>query len=390
MAHALIKTFDVGAGDCIFFVLNNGDRRFSIMTDCGKYDVSIGNYVANELDNHIDLLIVTHIDEDHVLGIQDMLSDLKDLTIGRIIFNCAQLTKVQPKNLPPSAKEAMEKLKNSKAKKGGRKKEISAPQSLLLSSLILASEELRVAWGKQEAYVTSASVPMDLGDGFGTLTFLSPDEKDISRLDRRFRKAFVDNFYMRYDGPYVEESSIYELLLCGISEPVSELKKISSTRLSVNQLRSIVSDDVTPRITNANKASLAFMWECNGSRVLFCGDADPQTIVYNFLRSNYLPQGQHAVFDAIKVPHHGSAHNCGSRFWDTFDSENIFITGSDKDWERPSKLCLAKIVARPCEKPRILRYTHSNKTIEWMQSDTTVADALKYTLTKDCEYGFEY
>lgn len=390
MAHALIKTFDVGAGDCIFFVLNNEGRQFSIMIDCGRYVDSIGNYVSNELGNHIDLLIVTHIDEDHVVGIQDMLSELKDLTIDRIIFNCAQLTKVQPKDLPPSAKEAMEKIKKSKAKKGGRKKEISAPQSLLLSSQILASVELMAAWSKQEPYVTADSTPLDLGDSFGTLTFLSPDEKDLSRLDRLFRKAFVDNFYMKYEGPYNDESSLYELLLSGLSKPVSEIKKISNTILSVNQLKSIASDDVTPRITDANKASLAFMWECNGRRVLFCGDAAPQVIVYNFLRSNNLPQGQYAIFDAIKVPHHGSAHNCGSKFWDTFDSENIFITGSDNDWERPSKLCLAKIVARPCEKPRILRYTQSNKTIEWMQSDPTVADALKYNLTKDCVYGFEY
>lgn len=130
MAHALIKTFDVGAGDCIFFVLNNGDRQFSIMIDCGRYDDSIGNYVSNELGNHIDLLIVTHIDEDHVVGINDMLSELKDLNIDRIIFNCAQLTKVKPKDLPPSAKEAIEKIKNSKAKKGGMKKEVSAPSGV--------------------------------------------------------------------------------------------------------------------------------------------------------------------------------------------------------------------------------------------------------------------
>lgn len=390
MAHALIKTFDVGSGDCIFFVLNNGERQFSIMIDCGRYDDSIGNYVASELGNHIDLLIITHIDEDHVVGVQELLSNAKDLKIDRIIFNCAQMTKVQPKDLPPSAKEAMEKIKNSKAKKGGRKKEVSALQSLLLSSQILGSEGLRVAWGTQEVYVTAASAPLDLGEGFGSLTFLSPNEEDIFRLDRKFRKAFVDNFYMKYEGPYSEESSLYEMLLCGLSKPVSVIKKISHVGLSVHQLKSLASDDVTPSITDANKASLAFMWECNGRRVLFCGDADPQAIVYNFLRNNNLPNGQYAIFDAIKVPHHGSAHNCGSKFWDTFDSENIFITGSDNEWERPSKLCLAKIVARPCENPRTLRFTQSNKTIEWLQSDPKVADALKYNLTKDCEYGFEY
>ena len=311
------------------------------------------------------------------------------MKIDKIIFNCAQLTKIQIKDLPPSAKEVIEHLQKRKSKKQGRKKEVSAKQSLLLTNQILESEGLRAAWEKQKAYVTAASVPIDLGDSFGSLTFLSPDEEQINKLDRVFKKAFVDNFYMKYEGPYTNESSLFELLMGDYSGPLSEIKKISHAGLSVQLLNSIASEDIYPNISPANTASIAFIWECNGKRVLFCGDADPQTIVYNFLRKHNIPQGQYAFFDAIKVPPHGSAHNCGSKFWDTFDSENIFITGA-KEWERPSKLCLAKIVLRPCVNRRNIRYTKSNKTIEWMLSDRSVMEELKYALTNDCEYGFDY
>lgn len=148
-------------------------------------------------------------------------------------------------------------------------------------------------------------------------------------------------------------------------------------------------DEIVPHISPNNRSSLAFIWECNGKRVLFCGDADPKTIVYNYLRNHNIPQGQYAFFEAIKVSHHGSVHNSGSKFWETFDSENIFITGA-KDLERPSKQCLAKIVVRPCSRCRNIRYTKSNKTIEWMQSDQSVMAELKYVITNDCEYGFDY
>lgn len=220
MAHALIKTFDVGEGDCIFFVMNNGEQRFSIMIDCGYFSEQIENYIVSELENHIDLLIITHIDEDHIIGIKDMLSKNEELIIDRIIFNCAQLTNVQTKDLPPKAEEVLDKLKKSTVNKK-RKKTVSARQSLLLSSQILRSKSLKVAWDKQKTYITAASDPVDLGLGFGSLSFVSPDEECVTKLYRAFKKAFVDNFYMKYEGPYTNESSVYELLVQGLSRPMS-------------------------------------------------------------------------------------------------------------------------------------------------------------------------
>lgn len=83
------KTFQSGVGDSIFLLLKQGESLFSIMVDCGVFTDEIKNYLQNNLSNHIDLLIVTHIDSDHILRIESMLTTISP-TIGRILFNCYQ------------------------------------------------------------------------------------------------------------------------------------------------------------------------------------------------------------------------------------------------------------------------------------------------------------
>lgn len=62
------------------------------MVDCGNYTPEVNDYVENEFHNHIDYLIVTHIDNDHINGLIEMLSSKSDLAIKHIFYNCYQRT----------------------------------------------------------------------------------------------------------------------------------------------------------------------------------------------------------------------------------------------------------------------------------------------------------
>ena len=46
------------------------------MIDCGKYTSSIKDYVEHELGRHINLLVATHIDNDHIDGLVEMLEQI--------------------------------------------------------------------------------------------------------------------------------------------------------------------------------------------------------------------------------------------------------------------------------------------------------------------------
>ena len=59
-----IKTFESGAGDCIFLVMKDemDNSCFHIMMDCNVLTDEIKAYIRDELYKRIDVLIVTHID----------------------------------------------------------------------------------------------------------------------------------------------------------------------------------------------------------------------------------------------------------------------------------------------------------------------------------------
>ena len=83
--RATIRTFQSKQGDCIFFITEGNDSRFVIMIDCGKYTEEIKKYVEEELGKHINLLVVTHIDNDHVDGVIEMIEQTPDVRIDKIL-----------------------------------------------------------------------------------------------------------------------------------------------------------------------------------------------------------------------------------------------------------------------------------------------------------------
>ena len=103
--RAILKTFESGAGDCIFLVMKDAidGSSFHIMMDCNVLTDEIKTYIRDELYKYIDVLIVTHIDSDHANGITKLMRnpDFADMQIGMILFNGFQPQTKQPQTLPP-------------------------------------------------------------------------------------------------------------------------------------------------------------------------------------------------------------------------------------------------------------------------------------------------
>lgn len=74
------KTFNVGVGDCITLLLKNDDKEMYFMVDCCLYKPEVNDYIKNEFHGHIDSLILTHIDNDQINGLIEMLKSKPNLT----------------------------------------------------------------------------------------------------------------------------------------------------------------------------------------------------------------------------------------------------------------------------------------------------------------------
>lgn len=387
-----LKTFNVGAGDCITLLLKNDVMEMHIMVDCGNYTSEVNEYVENVFHNHIDYLIVTHIDNDHINGLIEMLSSKPDLTINHILYNCYQRTsddlKAWDENMVANVKRVYGHLPVVVDMLEGK---IDAKASKTLADLILGNENWKKAW--QREYVTVEMLKIDLGNDMGRFIFLSPTNEALDVLDKEYRLLFWKTLYKSKELDYNKEETIYEALLRVMTQEhdeESQEKLVSSKFLDENALKSYA-DEELKGLSPANEASIAFVWEHDGHKILFMGDANPQQIAEK-LRDVYKDQPKPILFEAIKVSHHGSAHSTSKELMSVADSEHYFVTGGAN--ARPSYQALARIVMAPLCKGishREIRYNRGNDVLKTLDNQESLKRKYHYSILGNAnEYEVSY
>ena len=399
-----IKTFHSGMGDCIFLLLSSKKKQFSIMVDCGSYEEPIQKYVKEDLNSEIDLLIITHIDNDHIIGVTEMLS--KGIKVNHIIFNCYQRSGYgETQKLDKSQRERLEAIE----KEVGlivndiidprRPTPRSASTAMKgVAATILGRPELKQVW--DEPY-TLCGTQVDLKE-WGTITFLSPTMNEIENLDKEFRQALfkelnVDNAMGKWD----EQENMFEILLRyamlqdSTKVPMMKAKpgkKEPDTMTLEERLLKAADESVqTSQITAANQASLAFVWEKDGHRVLVMGDANPDVVVKG-LQTHYKGQTFPVLFDAIKVSHHGSHYNTTKELVQCADTEHYFFTGG-QELKRPSEAALGRMALCPLPEglqKRTFHFNFSTSLVEQLKNNKTLKGKYKFSVdTKKNELKFK-
>lgn len=56
--HYIFKTFNVGYGDCMTLLLQNGNDELHIIVDCGNFTKMWNDYIAQTFGKRIDYLIM--------------------------------------------------------------------------------------------------------------------------------------------------------------------------------------------------------------------------------------------------------------------------------------------------------------------------------------------
>ena len=87
-----------------------------------------------------------------------------------------------------------------------------------------------------------------------------------------------------------------------------------------------------PDASISNQASIVFIFEFDGLRMLFCGDAPDYTFV----------DSVNGHFDLVKLPHHGSIKNISESLLKRIDADKFLICADGTS--HPSKQTIAKIL----------------------------------------------
>lgn len=394
--HATFKTFKCKDGDCIFLILNDNDDQFVIMTDCGFFEKNIEKYIREYCHCHINLLIVTHIDQDHILGVTKMMQKVSELHIDKIIYNSYKRNNGPKRKLTKTEQNWLDSIKPEiqPVALDILEHNISANQSIDLASVIMSLGKFETKWNR-DTILTGSCIDLDK---WGIIKFVSPEQQDIDALNEEFYSAFYKLLY--FDAAKVnlkDGESIYELILryvdaFRLSHEENKISAVPFTTESVHKLAEIPAR--TNEITPNNKASLAYVWESkdNSHRILVMGDANPDTVVKGLMKT--YPEGKRPlIMDAIKVSHHGSHFNTTNELLRQADSQHYFFTGG-AEGVRPHENTIAKIISNPISEDipgRTLHFNYNTSLIGLLIRDRTIQKEFHFHCDKKVnQYDFDF
>lgn len=289
-------------GDCI--LIEYVPLHF-IMIDGGYVD-TYKNYLFPRLKEIagqggvVDLIVVTHIDGDHISGVIKLLEEEElPIEIKHIWYNGYRHVQsiVKVSEVPETFVHKSICKENSKE----TCKPISARQGCTLSTLIF---QKGLVWNEP----TGGGVikaPMTIQLSKATIHILSPNETDIENLCDFWRKRLIKDGLLRKEHSAEYWDDAFEFCLSK-DKPGFRFheKKVSKSY----DLRKIEEEPYEPDDSVTNGSSIAFVLEAEGKRILFMGDAHAETVVES-LNALYGTENAPFKFDAVKLSHHGSYNN---------------------------------------------------------------------------------
>lgn len=387
------RSFDVGIGDCnvIRLVKDNG-TQYTIMVDCGKYSQDIKEYVRDVLHNHIDLLIATHIDGDHILGIIKMLNDHEGLSVDNIWYNSYRRTNIKTRiELNEQQKIILEQIKQALPVEFDaiNYREISNTQGKSLAKTILKNEALYRVW--RTDYITDQTEDFILPNDFGRIVLLGPKQEALLAIEERFKNAFDEYFMQIWNESIDCGEELQELLIRLIDSLQSRIKKatVASIKEPIHNAAFVrnAAKDETLDDSDTNYSSIAFMLECNGHKIAMLGDAFASTIEDTIVKK-YSDDEKPIACEAIKVSHHGSDGNNSKTLCNLISSHRYFIPGG-KGTEYPTWGTFGRIVeSNKDEYPKLVVFSHTCDMTELINglSSEDKADLGVETIITEQEY----
>jgi beta-lactamase superfamily II metal-dependent hydrolase len=259
----------------------------------------------------LELLVVTHIDSDHIDGAITLLnSDQSKLKIDEIWFN------------------SYDQLSD----------ELGVKQGDMLSELI---KQRNTPWnthfdGRAVTIPNSNEVKEIRLDGGLNITLLSPTRAELDKLRPEWKKeaklAGIEPG-SRKDAIRLlkEQAKKYETPSDLLGEETPNIEKL-------------VKLPYDPEITVANQSSIAFLADYDGKSCLFTGDASPlvvQSSISHLLKKN---NAEKLKVDAIKVSHHGSRENTSPKLQKLLDCKKFLISTNGAKYSHPHQESIARII----------------------------------------------
>lgn len=316
-----VEALPAAHGDCLWVEWDDGPHRRRMLIDGGParpHTLPVG--LAARFDRQpedrrdFELVVCSHIDDDHILGLLPLLTaPPKNFRTRDIWFNSLRHTGPADTLGVRSANRLTECLE------GGR-------------------FPWNAAVGGGPVVVPAQGGPPRIPLRGLTLTLLSPGPAQLARLRTAWRRSGTPR--SRADRDVLGSPA-------GPGEPVMDAQRLADLAARPYQ----------PDTSAGNGSSIAFLAEHpDGSRVLFGADAHADTLVRSLRR---IWHGNGFPVSLVKVPHHGSAHNVSAELVAALNCRDwLFCTNGGRGHEartragrstHPAPEAAARILVRNAE-----------------------------------------
>jgi beta-lactamase superfamily II metal-dependent hydrolase len=344
-----LTAFQSGKGDCL--LLSNTADTTRVLVD-GGMPAAYSSHVAPTLGalrrakKDIDLVYVSHIDQDHIGGVLRLLNDEVEWRVHEHQLKTRNRTHKEPAApRPPKVRQIWHNAFHEQVTKNAGEIEdaLAAIAPVLTGAEIASLKEAGLRQGSLATSIREAiqvprrispkqlkiplNLPADgklmmLRDGAKairvkdlTVTVLGPTEQHLKKLRADWNEWLRKN---KEALKAIREKGRKDVERLGASEFDMFLAIL---RLQTETFGN--PEDVTP----PNLASLTLLVEENGTSVLLTGDARGDQIIDGLTATRHLSDTRFNV-DVLKVPHHGSENNIESDFCDTVIAKHYVFCGN--------------------------------------------------------------
>ncbi len=345
----VIKSFEAGKGDAFLvsfgkveetqkhIIIDMGFGTTYSSTDDNKF--TIKNELTKLKRKIIDLLVVTHIDADHINGALKFIKENGEfhriIQVNEVWHNSyrhLQFSKEKKDNISTEEIAMLHSIIQQNRPKDENTGYVDISSYEQGSSLARYLYEYKYNWNTQfnnkTILVENNIVSKNIGDI--NIILLSPNEDKLNDLAEDWLDELEDK---KYNFTISDESifdDAFEFFNMYKKEQNSSYSPISvSDDLDFEMLAQIESKDGS----FTNGSSIAFIIEYDKKKLLFLGDAH-ENIIYeklNKLKDN----GYELKFDLVKLPHHGSNENISNRLLALIESKR-FLISTDGIYVTPS------------------------------------------------------
>lgn len=376
----IIKAFE---GDCFFLSFTFENRSFNMMIDSGPSKCWNGELRAfldnlNSIGKRIDVLLITHIDSDHIGGALKLFAEEKySKMVDEVWYNgLPQITNAVSSSTSATEERAFLHLQsmhyyNAEEPNGP----ISVKQAQSLSNLLRA-KHIPVNIPANGSAITSLTNTVHLSDDF-RIDFLLPKPIRLQELKTKFKVELYkvgscDNFSTT---PSAELAFEYTML---DENPQSDfVVPISQNIPNIMRLQEWAFSESNADKSKTNASSVAICINFYGKKLLFLGDANSEDIC-DALADWSAGTNQELFFDVVKLPHHGASGN-NLDMLNLLDAHLFLLSTDGAKFSHPSKETVAKIVSRPTDTTRHLVFNYCN-SIYNLFSETNMQRQYNYAI----------